>query len=302
MNPTQSESQTSPAIDASPRLGVLKTYKLYIGGKFPRTESGRFYKLTSSSGEVLANMCQASRKDFREAVVAARAAQSGWSGATAYLRGQILYRIAEMLEGRASQFATELIQMGAEPEAARAEVACAIDRLVYYAGWCDKYQQVFSSVNPVASSHFNFSLPEPTGVVSVIGPEKNGLIGLISVIAPIIAAGNTCVALASQSKALCAITLAEVLHTSDLPGGVVNLLTGDRDELLEHFASHMDVNATVYCGSDADQIERLRTHAADNLKRVITNKCTDWISPDAQSPYEMLNTVEVKTTWHPIGM
>ena len=302
MNPTQSDiKETSPALDASPRLGVLKTYKLYVGGKFPRTESGRYYKLTSPSGEALANLCQASRKDFREAVVAARAAQGKWASATAYLRGQILYRIAEMLEGRAGQFATELIQMGAEPDAARAEVACAIDRLVYYAGWCDKYQQVFSSVNPVASSHFNFSVPEPTGVVSVIAPQDTGLIGLISVIAQIIAGGNACVALASQHKALCAITLAEVLHTSDLPGGVVNLLTGDPAELLEHFASHMDVNALVYCGNDPAEIQQLRTHAADNLKRAILRDRTDWLADDAQSPYDILDTVEIKTTWHPIG-
>ncbi len=303
MNPTQHDTeQTSPAVDASPRLGVLKTYKLYIGGKFPRTESGRYYKLASPTGEVLANMCQASRKDFREAVVAARAAQGKWASATAYLRGQILYRVAEMLEGRAGQFATELIQMGAEPDAARAEVACAIDRMVYYAGWCDKYQQVFSSVNPVASSHFNFSVPEPTGVVSVIAPESQGLAGLVSVTAPIIAGGNACVVLASNAQALSAITLAEVLHTSDLPGGVVNLLTGDRAELLEHFASHMDVNAAVYCGDDPDQIEKLRTAATDNRKRTITRTRKNWLADDAQSPYDILDTVEIKTTWHPIGV
>ena len=303
MNPTQSETEaTSPALDTSPRLGVLKTYKMYVGGKFPRTESGRFYKLESPSGEVLANMCQGSRKDFREAVVAARAAQGKWASATAYNRGQILYRIAEMLEGRSDQFVAELVQMGAEPEAARAEVACAIDRMVYYAGWCDKYQQVFSSVNPVASSHFNFSVPEPTGVVAVIAPEENGLIGLVSVIAPIIAGGNACVVLASQSKALCAITLGEVLHTSDLPGGVVNLLTGERGELLEHFASHMDVNALVYCGDAPAEIEQLRTEATGNLKRTITRDRTDWIVDNAQGPYDILDTVEVKTTWHPIGV
>jgi len=302
MNPTQPDTETaSPAVDASPRLGVLKTYKLYIGGKFPRTESGRFYKLEAPNGEVLANMCQASRKDFREAVVAARAAQGKWASASAYNRGQILYRVAEMLEGRAGQFASELVQTGAEPEAARSEVACAIDRLVYYAGWCDKYQQVFSSVNPVASSHFNFSLPEPTGVVSVMAPEDNGLIGLVSLIAPIIAGGNTCVVLASQARALSAITLAEVLHTSDLPGGVVNLLTGDRSELLEHFASHMDVNAVVYCGGQPAEVEQLRTLSADNLKRVITRAPANWLAADAQDPYHILDTVEIKTTWHPIG-
>ncbi|GAB4193039.1 MAG: aldehyde dehydrogenase family protein [Phycisphaeraceae bacterium] len=303
MNPTQPDTEkTSPALDASPRLGVLKTYKLYIGGKFPRTESGRYYKLTSPSGEVLANLCQASRKDFREAVVAARSAHEKWSAATAYNRGQVLYRVAEMLEGRSAQFATELVHMGAEPEQARAEVACAIDRMVYYAGWCDKYQQVFSSVNPVASSHFNFSIPEPVGVVSILAPEESGLAGLVSVIAPVIASGNACVVLASQRKALSAITLAEVLHTSDLPGGVVNLLTGDRGELLEHFASHMDVNAVVYCGDDSAQIEQLRNHATGNLKRAVIRNRTDWLSDEAQGPYEILDTVEIKTTWHPIGV
>ncbi len=303
MNPTQSDTQpTSPALDASPRLGVLKTYKLYVGGKFPRTESGRYYKLTSPAGEVLANLCQASRKDFREAVVAARAAQGKWASATAYLRGQVLYRVAEMLEGRSAQFASELVQMGAEPDEARAQVACAIDRMVYYAGWCDKYQQVFSSVNPVASSHFNFSVPEPTGVVSIIAPESSGLAGLVSVIAPVIVGGNACVVLASNSQALSAITLAEVLHTSDLPAGVVNLLTGDRAELLEHFASHMDVNALVYCGNDPAEIEQLRTHATANLKRTLTRDRTDYLNDQAQSPYDILDTVEIKTTWHPIGV
>lgn len=303
MKTTETNTEAaSPALDASPRLGVLKTYKLYIGGKFPRTESGRFYKLTSPTGDVLANMCQGSRKDFREAVVAARAAQGKWAGATAYNRGQVLYRIAEMLEGRSSQFVAELVQMGTPVTEAQAQVACAIDRMVYYAGWCDKYQQVFSSVNPVASSHFNFSVPEPTGVVSVIAPEASGLAGLISVIAPIIAGGNACVVLASNSQSLCAITLAEVLHTSDLPGGVVNILTGDRDELLEHFASHMDVNAVVYCGNDADHLEKIRTTATGNLKRTVTRDRTDWLADDAQGPYAILDTIEIKTTWHPIGI
>ena len=303
MNTTQQQTtSSSPAVESSPRLGVLKTYKLYIAGKFPRTESGRFYKLESPTGEAIANMCQASRKDFREAVVAARAAQGKWAAATAYNRGQVLYRIAEMLEGRADQFVNELVQMGAAPADAKTEVACAIDRLVYYAGWCDKYQQVFSSVNPVASSHFNFSLPEPTGVVSVIAPQDSALSGLVSVIAPLIAAGNTAVVLGPQNKALCTITFAEVLHTSDLPAGVVNLLTGDPAELLEHFASHMDVNAIVYCGDAPADIEKLRTLAADNLKRAVIRSRTDWQTDDAQSPYDILDTTELKTTWHPIGI
>ncbi|MEO1237427.1 MAG: aldehyde dehydrogenase family protein [Planctomycetota bacterium] len=276
---------------------MLKTYKLYIGGKFPRTESGRHYKL-EHGGEVVANLCLASRKDFRNAVVAARAAQPGWAGATAYLRGQILYRIAEMLEGRASQFASELVRTGADPSEARAEVTAAIDCLVHYAGWADKYTQVFSSVNPVASSHFNFSLPGPTGVVGVIAPEDSGLFGLVSVVAPAIVGGNSVVVLASQTKALGAVTLAEVLHTSDLPGGVVNLLTGRRGELLEHFGSHMDVNAVVFSGGDAEEVAALQTAAAENVKRVI-------VRPDAASrspsPYAILDTQELKTTWHPIG-
>lgn len=293
---------TTPATDASasssPRLNVLKTYKLYIGGKFPRTESGRYYKL-ENNGETLANMCLSSRKDFRNAVVAARSAQSGWAKSSAFLKSQIFYRIAEMLEGRASQFATELVQMGAEPEAARAEVTASIDLLVHYAGWADKYSQVFSSVNPVASSHFNFSVPGPTGVVGVIAPEASGLLGLIGAIAPAIVGGNTVVVLASQSKALSAVTLAEVLHTSDLPGGVVNLLTGERGELLEHFASHMDVNAVIYCPSEDDhdaEIKALQTGAAENIKRVV-------VRSDAAegTPYAILDTQELKTTWHPIG-
>ncbi len=287
----------TPAADTStsPRLNVLKTYKLYIGGKFPRTESGRYYKL-EDGGETLANLCLSSRKDFRNAVVAARDAQANWAKSSAFLKSQILYRIAEMLEGRASQFANELIQMGATPEAARAEVGASIDLLVHYAGWADKYSQVFSSVNPVASSHFNFSVPGPTGVVGVIAPEASGLLGLVGVIAPAIVGGNSVVVLASKTQALCAVTLAEVLHTSDLPGGVVNLLTGDRGELLEHFASHMDVNAVIYAGDDAKEIKALQTAAAENLKRVIVRDAANDLGP-----YAILDTQELKTTWHPIG-
>ena len=288
--------QTGTSGSVSPRLNVLKTYKLYIGGKFPRTESGRHYKL-EAGGQALANLCLASRKDFRNAVVAARTAQPGWASASAFLRSQILYRIAEMLEGRASQFATELVSMGSDPEAARAEVAAAIDTLVYYAGWADKYVQVFSSVNPVASSHFNFSIPNPTGVVGVLAPESSGLLGLIQAVAPVIVGGNTAVVLASHSKGLSAVTLAEVLHTSDLPGGVVNLLTGERDELIEHYGSHMDVNAVVVCGGDAEQIAALQAAAADNVKRVVVRGG----DTDSPGPYPILDTQELKTTWHPIG-
>jgi acyl-CoA reductase-like NAD-dependent aldehyde dehydrogenase len=284
------------------RLPVLKTYKIYVGGKFPRTESGRYYLLKSPAGEPLANVCQCSRKDFRDAVVAARAAQSSWGSRSAYNRGQILYRIAEMLEGRAAQFVDEMVQMGVEPLDARAEVNASVDRFLYYAGWCDKYQQVFSSVNPVSSSHFNFSMLEPTGIVSILAPQGTALIGLVSTIAPTIAGGNTAIALASRDLPLCAVTLGEVLATSDLPGGVVNLLTGERSELLEHFASHMDVNATVYCGDEIKDLAAVRTKAALNVKRVLAYDRADWLTPDAQSPYFILDTQEVKTTWHPVGI
>jgi acyl-CoA reductase-like NAD-dependent aldehyde dehydrogenase len=292
----------SEHVDQPKRLRVLKTYKIYIGGKFPRTESGRYYLLKNSSGEGLANVCLSSRKDFREAVVAARGAQSKWAGASAYNRGQILYRIAEMLEGRSQQFVSELIEQGADPSQAQNEVALSIDRVLYYAGWSDKYQQVFSSVNPVASSHFNFSILEPTGVVSIIAPEETGLLGLISTIAPTIVGGNTCIALASNSKPLSAVTLSEVLATSDLPGGVVNILTGTRKELVENFASHMDVNATIYCGDDAEELKTLRTKAALNVKRAIVIDRKNWADASAQSPYFILDTQEVKTTWHPVGI
>lgn len=283
------------------RVGVLKTYKLYVGGKFPRTESGRFYKVEDRKGEPLANICRASRKDFREAVVAARAAFAGWQNTSAFLRGQILYRAAEMLEGRKEQFVAELYATGETRAAARKEVEEAIDRLVYFAGWCDKYQQVFSSVNPVSSSHFNFSLMESTGVVALMAPEKNPLLGLVANLAPAIAGGNTVVVLASERMPTAAVSFAEVLHSSDVPGGVINLLTGQRGELLEHFASHMDVNAVIYCGSDKDQIKSLQMLAADNIKRVIVRKQARWDDDDSRNPYLIADTQEVKTTWHPIG-
>jgi len=287
---------------AQQRLPVLKTYKVYIGGKFPRTESGRYYLLKDSAGQPIANVCQCSRKDFRDSVVAARAAFGGWAKRSAYNRAQILYRIAEMLEGRSGQFITELVSTGLAASAATSEVQTSIDRVLYYAGWADKFQQVFSSVNPVSSSHFNFSLLEPTGVVSILAPEESPLLGLLSVVAPTIAGGNTCIALASSSKPLSAVTLAEVLATSDLPGGVVNLLTGHRSELVDQFASHMDVNATIYCGNDDQARATVRTKAANNVKRVVTHDRTDWMSDQAQSPYFILDTQEVKTTWHPVGV
>ncbi len=286
----------------SKRLSVAKTYKIYIDGKFPRTESGRYFALEDSKGNVIANVCRGSRKDFRNAVVAARKAQGGWAKASAYLRGQIIYRIAEMLEGRRQQFIAELTLQGVTARAAEKEVDATIDRLIYFAGWADKYQQVFSAVNPVSSSHFNFSILEPTGVVSMLAPDDSGLLGLVSNIAPTIVGGNTCVVLASEKLPLCAVSFAEVLHASDVPAGVVNILTGHRSELTEHFASHMDVNAIVYCDGDRKVAKTVQTLAADNIKRVVSRAKTDWSKPTAQHPYLIRDTQEVKTTWHPIGV
>ena len=282
------------------RLEILKTYKIYIGGQFPRTESGRYYPLKNKSGEVIANICLSSRKDFRNAVVAARGAFGGWSAKSGLNRSQILYRIAEMLEGRRAQFIQELTLQGSTTKAAETEVNLSIDRLVYYAGWCDKYQQLFSSVNPVASSHFNFSVPEPSGVVAILAPEENSLVGLVSAIAPVIAGGNACVVLASESKPLCSVTFAEVLNSSDVPGGVVNILTGQLKELSSQFSSHMDVNAVVYYGADNKEIKSIQENATLNVKRVFIHSKGNSASEAAQSPYHILETQEIKTTWHPI--
>jgi acyl-CoA reductase-like NAD-dependent aldehyde dehydrogenase len=297
----QTKAKTNGSPRNGKRLSVLKTYKVYVNGKFPRTESGRFYVPKARDGSGLANVCRCSKKDFREAVVAARGAASKWAGAGAFLRGQILYRIAEMLEGRRQQFIEELQLQGSTARQAAAEVDATIDRLVYYAGWSDKYQQVFSAVNPVSSSHFNFSVCEPTGVVSIIAPESSGLLGLVSNIAPAVVGGNTVVLLASESIPLTAVTLGEVLHSSDVPGGVVNILTGLRSELVEHFASHMDVNAIVYCGEDDDTIREIQELAAGNVKRAILRDEKGWESADRQNPYAIKDTQEIKTTWHPIG-
>ena len=281
------------------RIEVLKTYKIYIGGKFPRTESGRYYQ-PEANGKVLGNICLSSRKDLRNAVVAARSAQGGWVVKSAYNRSQILYRIAEILEGRRTQFIEELIQQGSKKAQAEKEVNLSIDRLIYFAGWCDKYTQIFSSVNPVASSHFNFSVPEPTGVVAILAPEESGLLGLISQIAPTIAGGNTCVVLASENKPLCSVTLAEVLSTSDVPGGVINILTGNRKELIPHFATHMDVNALVYCGDNSAEIKSIHEAAVDNLKRVMIRDGGGYVSDKYENPYLISSLQETKTTWHPI--
>ncbi len=280
------------------RLQVAKTYKLYIGGAFPRTESGRSYS-PLVNGKPIANMCLASRKDVRNAIVAARGAQAGWASRSAYNRSQILYRIGEMLEGRTEQFVAELRLMGGSEKQARGEVEMSIDRLVYYAGWCDKYQQVFSSVNPVASSHFNFSVLEPMGVVFVVASEESSLLGLVSLVAPVVASGNTCVVLASNSQPLAAITLSEVMSTSDVPGGVVNMLTGSLSELVQHFSRHLDVNAIAFNRDLPDVVVDIQKAAAGNLKRV---RCydLDWAKDDSQSPWLIQDFCEVKTTWHPI--
>ena len=280
------------------RLEILKTYKIYIGGAFPRTESGRFYPLNDKSGKLIANICLSSRKDFRNAVVAARSAFGSWSSRAAFNRSQILYRIAEMLETRRAQFVQELTLQGATTKSADSEVNEAIDRLVYYAGWCDKYQQLFGTINPVASSHFNFSVPEPTGVVSIIVAQNSSLISLVTAIAPVIAGGNTCVVLASETKPLCAVTFAEVLNSSDVPGGVVNILTGKVSELHTHFSNHMDVNATIYFGDDNAVIKTIQENATLNVKRVFIYGKDKEAEP--QNPYYILDTQEIKTTWHPI--
>jgi len=282
------------------RIEILKTYKIYIGGQFPRTESGRYYIAKSSDGKGLANVCLCSRKDFRDAVVAARSAFGGWSGKTAYNRSQILYRISEMLESRKAQFVEELMSQGLSEKQATHEVFQAIDRIVYYAGWCDKYQQVMGSINPVASSHFNFSNPEAMGVIGIVAPQNSGLLGLVSTIMPAIAGGNTCVVLASENMPLCAVTFAEVLHSSDVPGGVVNILTGKPSELLKYFAEHMDVNTVVYCENDINSKKMLQEKAALNVKRIFIYNEMKWDSEAAENPYLIMDLQEIKTTWHPI--
>ena len=281
------------------RIEVLKTYKIYIGGSFPRTESGRYYPLIVNK-KTVANMCLSSVKDFRNAVVAARNAQGGWAHKTAYNRNQILYRIAEVLEGRKAQFIEELELQGISKTKAQQEVDLSIDRLIYYAGWCDKYTQLYSTVNPVSGSFFNFSVPEPTGVVAVFAPQQSSLLGLVTQIASIISGGNTCVVLAAEQLALCAVTFAEVLATSDVPGGVVNILTGNQTELVTQFAAHKDVNAILYCGAAADMITKIQDLAIENLKRVVVREDSDYFDNKHESPYLIYDFQETKTTWHPI--
>lgn len=282
------------------RLPVLKTYKLFIDGKFPRSESGRSYAC-ASKGETIANVCLSSRKDLRDAVVAARKAFPGWAARAPFNRGQILYRIAEVLESRREEFVGELILQGESNEKARREVSDSIDRLVYFAGWADKFQQVMSCVNPVSAPYFNFSSPEPTGVVGIIAPNKLSLLGIVSSIAPVIAGGNTAIVLASETNPLSAITFAEVLHSSDVPAGVVNVLTGTRKELLPHFASHMDINGVMYWGEKTDEIKLIEESASLNVKRISCFTEKELSSLKIESPYPILDFQEIKTTWHPIG-
>ena len=284
------------------RLEVRKTYKLYIGGAFPRSESGRTYEVTDTKGRFLANAALASRKDARDSVVAARKAQPGWAKATAYNRGQVLYRVAEVMEGRRAQFVDEVVASeGLTARRAEAVVEAAIDRWVWYAGWADKLAQVLGSTNPVAGPYYNFSVPEPTGVVAVVAPQESSLLGLVSVVAPVVVSGNTCVVVSSFDRPLPAITLSEVLATSDLPGGVVNLLTGSAAEIAPWLASHMDVNAIDLAGvDDADLRTTLEVAAADNLKRVRRPDTDDWAADPGLS--RIRSFLETKTVWHPIGV
>jgi acyl-CoA reductase-like NAD-dependent aldehyde dehydrogenase len=280
------------------RLDVRKTYKMLIGGAFVRSESGRALDVEAPGGKWLGHVCRASRKDFRNSVVAARKAAEGWAGTSAYLKGQILYRAAEMLEGRASGFREVLQSIGLSSAAAKAEVSAAVDLLVYYAGWSDKYLQIFGSVNPVSSPHFNFSVTEPMGVVAYVAGEKRPLLDLVSGIAPIVVGGNAVIALSTGRSAVAAMELGEVLATSDIPHGVINLLCGLREELVGQMSSHMDVNALVVQGGDEKEHAASREACALNLKRIFLR---DQGVKSDEDPYRILDTVEIKTTWHPVG-
>ena len=289
------------------RIEVRKTYKLYIGGAFPRTESGRAYEVLDAKGRLLANASRGTRKDIRDAVRAARTAFPGWAARTAYNRSQILYRIAELMEGRREQFVADVIAAEGltRPRATRS-VDAAIDRWVWYAGWADKYPQLVGTVNPVSGPYFNFSVPEPTGVVGVIAPEGSSLLGLVSRLAPVIVSGNAAVVISSETRPLPAVTLTEVLATSDVPGGVVNLITGLRNELVGHLAAHMDVNGLDAFGVPPDEAAALEDLAVENVKRFVRPPAAgldryDWLADSAQSPYLIGEYVEIKTVWHPIG-
>ena len=281
------------------RLRVRKTYKLFIGGEFPRSESGRSYPVLDKDRDVAARVVRATKKDLRDAVRAARSAWPGWSQATPYNRGQILYRVAEMMEGRRPQFVAEVGRGGAkDPDA---EVATAIDRWVWYSGWADKIHHVLGSVNPVAAPYFNFTIPEPTGVVGVAAPEKPALLGLVSRLAPAVVSGNTAVVLASERWPLPAITLAEVLDSADVPGGAVNILTGLTAELIPYLAGHMDVNAVDLTGVPDHLLPEIEQICAENVKRIVRADGDDWLADRSQSPYAVTALMEMKTVWHPMG-
>jgi acyl-CoA reductase-like NAD-dependent aldehyde dehydrogenase len=289
------------------RVPVAKTFKLYIDGGFPRTESGRYLQAEDDQGDFVANICRASRKDFRDSVVAAREALDDWSNRTAFNRGQILYRIAEVFEARRSDFENNLVKLeGYSEDEAQKEVDKAIDRTVFYAGWADKFNQIFGSVNPVASSHFNFTFPEPTGVVAIFAPQNSPVLGLVSSLLPVITGGNTAILIVDNEAPSLAIEFAEILNNSDVPGGTVNILTGLRDELTGHVAGHKDVDGVASYGPSEENKEQLQLEAAESLKRVDFFDDPDdpeaWLDESWESPYKIEPFVEYKTAWHPVGV
>ena len=292
----RTSSETPDSAQKSARLPIQKTYKLYIGGEFPRSESGRSYPVHDSDKQLLAHAARATRKDLRNAVLKARSAQSGWEERTAYNRGQILYRVAEIMENRAEALTEEVKRSGGSAD----EVYMSIDRWVWYAGWADKYATVLGGANPVAGPYFNFSIPEPMGVIGIVAPEEYPLLGLVSRLAPALVSGNSCLVLASEDKPLPAATLGEVLATSDVPSGVVNILTGYKGELVEHLVSHADVNGVDISGCSSEMAAEVEGLAADSVTRVLKG-AGDPVSETAQSPYIITDFCEVKTVWHPIG-
>jgi acyl-CoA reductase-like NAD-dependent aldehyde dehydrogenase len=305
MNVARARRDSSSAPDGGERMPVRKTYKLYVGGAFPRSESGRSYVVTDSKGAFMANAAAASRKDARDAVSAARKAFDGWSTRAPYNRGQVVYRVAEVLEARRSQLAEEVQRAeGVSRRRAETAVDVSIDRLVWYAGWADKIAQIVGGTNPVAAPYFNFSLPEPTGVVGVVAPQASALLGLVSVVAPVIVTGNTVVVVASQDRPIPAITLAEVLATSDVPGGVVNVLTGTLADTVPTLASHMDVNAVDLTGlsGDPEVATAMEKEAAQNLKRVLRPPDTEPSWDDPPGLTRLTAFLETKTVWHPVGI
>lgn len=282
------------------RLGVAKTYKLFIDGQFPRSESGRTTSVLDARKRVLAHVSRASRKDLREAVEAARRGFEKWSNATAYNRGQVLYRLAEMMEGKRAELTEAIAAVPGGGRHAGAEVAASIDRVVHYAGWCDKYSQVLGSHNPVAGPHYNFTVPEATGVVAVVAPDEAPLLALVSLAMPVLAAGSTVVAIAGEKNPLVAALLGEACATCDLPAGVLNILTGERGELLPHVSSHREIDAVHGAGLSREQTTLLREGCAENLKRVTIQKGVDWFDDEAcESPWWIEPFVEFKTVWHP---